>query len=157
MTIRRPHTSARRRGAARLLLGVFVVAAQLAPVGHLATHRNDHTHGPELAGLANAAHEAAHRSGLAHSHGPESDELTAEELAWLFPNGAPDAPVDSGNTPAHDHGRESVSHFGLALLQGPPPPLVPPPAEAVTPQPDIPLSGHVAPPLPQPPARGPPA
>ena len=28
-------------------LGVFLLAAQLAPLAHLATHRNDHTHGPE--------------------------------------------------------------------------------------------------------------
>ena len=145
-----------RRIAGPVLLGVFVLAGQLAPVGHLATHRNDHTHGPEFTTLGDAAHEAAHRAGRAHDHGEVTDDaLTPEERAWL--SGEVAAAEHSDETPSHDHGRESAAHFGLALLQGPPPPLVPPPAEAVAAPPDEALLGYDAPALPQPPSRGPPA
>lgn len=145
-----------RRIAGPVLLGVFVLAGQLAPVGHLATHRNDHTHGPEFATLGDAAHEAAHRAGRAHEHGDTTDDgLTAEERAWLAGEEAP--PEHSHGAPGHDHGRESIAHFGLALLQGPPPPIVPPPSAAIAPPPDVALSGYDAPALPQPPSRGPPA
>lgn len=157
-----------RRVAGPVLLGVFVVAAQLAPVAHLATHRNDHTHGPALGTDGDAAHEAAHRAGLPHAH---ADELTPEERAWL--DGADDSapvqdddaagaagegsPAHSHGTPSHDHGRGSVAHFGVALVEGPPPPLVPPPAETIAPPPDARARDHRAPARPQPPARGPPA
>ena len=145
-----------RRIAGPVLLGVYVLAAQLAPVGHLATHRNDHTHGPEFEALGDAAHEAAHRAGRAHDHGDATgDALTPDERAWLA---GEDAPAEhSHDSPAHDHGRGSVAHFALALLQGPPPPIVPPPAETIAAPPDEALLGHDAPALPQPPARGPPA
>ncbi|MCC7031462.1 MAG: hypothetical protein IT179_01350 [Acidobacteria bacterium] len=157
-----------RRVAAPVLLGVFVVAAQLAPVAHLATHRNDHTHGPELGTLGDADHDAAHRAGLPHAH---LDELTADEGAWL--DGAEDSaatagehapetgdasPAHSHGAPAsHDHGRDSVAHFGVALVEGPPAPLVPPPAETIAPPPDATARDHRAPARPQPPVRGPPA
>jgi len=156
-----------RRVAGPVLLGVFVLAAQLAPVAHLATHRNDHTHGPELGALGDAAHEAAHRAGQPHAH---ADDLTPDERAWLNGDDAAaaqgddpagttsdGAPAHSHGTPSHDHGRGSVAHFGVALVEGPPPPLVPPPAEAIAPPPDAPVRDHLAPARPQPPARGPPA
>jgi hypothetical protein len=139
---------------ARLLLWVYVVAAQIAPFAHLSTHRNDHTHGPELGAGGDAAHEAAHRAGQAHSHAPDDSGLTDEERAWLAGEDTPPASHSHGPV---DHGRDSASHFGLALLQGPPPPLVPPPAETIAPPPADPLRGHDAPALAQPPARGPPA
>lgn len=156
-----------RRVAGPVLLGVFVVAAQLAPVAHLATHRNDHTHGPELGTLDDAAHEAAHRAGPVHDH---ADELTPEERAWLNGDDAAaaqgdgpagttgnGAPAHSHGSPLHDHGRGSVAHFGVALVEGPPPLLVPPPAETVAAPPDTPVRDYRAPARPQPPARGPPA
>ncbi|MGE3888189.1 MAG: hypothetical protein AB7H81_17280 [Vicinamibacterales bacterium] len=156
-----------RRVAGPVLLGVFVVAAQLAPAAHLATHRNDHSHGPEFGTLDDAAHDAAHRAGLPHDHG---DELTPEERAWLNGDDAPieygdgtaattgdAAPPHSHGSPLHDHGRGSVAHFGVALVEGPPPPLVPPPAETIAPPPDARARDHRAPARPQPPARGPPA
>lgn len=43
-------SAARRHVAAHVLLAVFLLAHQLAPVAHLATYRPDHTHGPEVAG-----------------------------------------------------------------------------------------------------------
>ena len=46
MTGTLPLTARLRRRAGALLLGVYVVAAQLAPLAHLASHRDDHTHGP---------------------------------------------------------------------------------------------------------------
>ena len=48
MTGTLPLTARLRRRAGALLLGVYVVAAQLAPLAHLASHRDDHTHGPAL-------------------------------------------------------------------------------------------------------------
>jgi len=143
-----------RRRAARALLAVFVLTAELAPVAHLATHRNDHTHGPELA------------------VGPDdedADELTPAERAWLdggeLPpdwNEAEEAAHDHGEPHSHgspfdDHGHDSVAHFALATLPGPPPPIVPPPPEAVAPPPNHSPRRHDAPALLQPPVRGPPA
>lgn len=118
--------------AGRLLLGVFLLAAQLAPVAHLATHRPDHTHGPETG----HDHEAAPRA--AHSHDHDHDGT---------------APADPASS---EHGRASAAHFDLALLAGPPPPFLPPPAETLAPPPDAVARWHHAPALPQPPARGPP-
>jgi hypothetical protein len=147
-----------RRPSARALLAVFVLAGQLAPIAHLATHRNDHTHGPEFAAFGTSTHEAAHRAGLAHTHvATGGDELTAEERAWLNGDDGPAPPAHSDDTPSHDHGRGSVSHFSVAVTEGPPPPLVPPPGEAMAQPPDTALDGHDAPALSHPPSRGPPA
>jgi hypothetical protein len=143
-----------RLAAARLLFRVFVVTAQLGPVAHLATHRNDHTHGPEFASAGNAAHEVAHRLGRPHDHADAGEDLTAEERAWLAGDEAP-TPDSSGSR--HDHGRESAAHFGLALLQGPPPPLVPPPSATIAPPPDTAPRRYARPTPLQPPTRGPPA
>jgi hypothetical protein len=49
-----------RPAAAVVLLGVFLLAAQFAPVAHLATHAFDHTHGPRSRVFDAAAHETAH-------------------------------------------------------------------------------------------------
>lgn len=147
-----------RELAARLLLQIYVVAAVLVPIGHLATHRNDHTHGPE-AGATRAAHAEAHRAGLAHGHTagtPASGAPIGDATLASLGANKPGTPAQS-ELPAPDHGRQSVSHFDLALLEGPPPALVPPPAEALAPPPDAPLAELLAPPLPQPPVRGPPA
>jgi len=132
-----------RRTAGWVLLSIFVLAAQLAPVAHLATHRNDHTHGPELA---------------PHADDDDADALTPAEAAWLAGGDWPPEPAPhSHGSPFDDHGHDSVAHFALATLQGPPPPLVPPPAETIAPPPNHTPRGHEAPALPQPPARGPPA
>ncbi len=63
----------------------------------------------------------------------------------------------SRELPAGDHGRESISHFGLALIEGPPAPVVPPPAQSIAPPPDPRPRSSSGPSRPQPPARGPPA
>lgn len=142
-----------RRRAARALLVAFVLTAELAPVAHLATHRNDHTHGPELA--------------VEHDH-EDAAELTPAERAWL--DGGEPPPVSgeadeehgrgephSHGSPFDDHGHDSIAHFALATLPGPPPPIVPPPPEAVAPPPNHAPRRHDAPALLQPPVRGPPA
>ena len=49
--------------AGPLLLALFVAAAQVAPAMHLATHRDDHTHGPEL------GHDGDHDRDSDHDHG----------------------------------------------------------------------------------------
>lgn len=146
-----------RASAARLMLGVFLLAAQLAPLGHLATHRNDHTHGPDAA----TGREAARHAGRAHEHDDDHDDAD-----HTHDDGFAD---DHGDAPAHDHddgapadptspehGRASAAHFDLALLDGPPPPFLPPPAETLAPPPDVVARWHHAPAPPQPPARGPP-
>jgi len=108
--------------AGSLLVCVFVLAAQLVPVVHLATHRDDHAHGPEF-----DASERGH--------------------------------ADRGSPPSrhsNDHGRASVAHFGVALLQGPPPPFLPPPSETFALPADVVVRSHRAAPRRQSPARGPP-
>jgi len=125
-----------RSFAGLLLLGVFLLAAQLAPLAHLARHRNDHTHGPETADHHAAAvddHEHEHEHADEHDH-----------------DGSAPPPASP------DHGRDSVAHFALALVEGPPPPFLPPPADTLAPPPDDVARWHHAPALPQPPVRGPP-
>ncbi len=141
-----------RPTAGRLLLGVFLLAAQLAPLAHLARHRNDHTHGPETADHHAAAvddHEHEHEHADEHDH----DGWFAEDHG-----DAPDHDHDGSAPPpaSPDHGRDSVAHFALALVEGPPPPYLPPPASTLAPPPDDVARWHHAPALPQPPARGPP-
>lgn len=131
--------------AGRLLLGVFVLAAQLAPLAHLATHRNDHTHGPEAAPRTSHDHDDDHD----HDHGHDADHTDSPEHD--HDGGAPPEPT------SREHGRTSAAHFDLALLDGPPPPFLPPPAETLAPAPDVIARWHHAPALPQPPARGPPS
>ena len=140
------------------MLGVFLLATQLAPLAHLATHRAGHTHGPRLAAFDELDHDAAHRLGQPHAHDAAGREAS---LPWGNEHadadqGADDPARRSGGVPDRDHGRESISHFGLALNEGPPPPVVPAPAETIA----APLdarpraqhwTGH-----PQPPTRGPP-
>lgn len=159
-----------RRDAAPMLIGVFVLAGHVAPVVHLATHRPDHTHGPTLEALDAAGHRAAHRASLPHRHdvdrrefdshpqarrsGPQSGRLSSGDCPAS--GLAPEPPTLPG-APTRDHGRESVAHFGVALLEGPPPPIVPPPAEAIAPSPDGRPPRHGRPLTHQPPVRGPPA
>lgn len=160
-----------RHDAAPMLLVVFVLAAQLGPAVHLATHRPDHSHGPARGGLAPAEHHAAHRAGRPHDH-PDADRGRRRaahdraiaqrppspargEQARVDRAAAGDAPPS--DTPIDDHGRESIAHLGLALLAGPPPPIVPPPSEAIAPPADARPRWHGVPSRPQPPARGPPA
>lgn len=165
-------TSSRiRHDAAALLLGVFLLATQFGPVVHLATHRPDHTHGPDLAVLAAADHDAAHRAGRPHDHHDAARDRRPDAHGQSIPpppppehgeqagaDHAPDAgDASSGDIPIDDHGRESVAHFGLALLQGPPPPIVPPPSEAIAAPADATPRWRSVLPHPQPPARGPPA
>lgn len=142
--------------AGRLLLGVFLVAAQLAPLAHLARHRNDHTHGPEA-----TSHHAAAVNDHGHEHDDEHDD-EHEHDGWFTDDDHGEAADHDhdGDAPAApaspDHGRDSVAHFALALLEGPPPPYLPPPASTLAPPPDQVARSHHAPALPQPPARGPP-
>ena len=138
--------------AGRLLLGVFILTAQLAPLAHLARHRNDHSHGPETADHhAAAADDHDHEHDDEHDHGgwfPDDDH--GEAADHDHDGDVPPAPASP------DHGRDSVAHFALALLEGPPPPYLPPPASTLAPPPDVVARWHHAPALPQPPARGPP-
>lgn len=140
--------------AGRLLLGIFLLAAQLAPLAHLATHRNDHTHGPETG----HDHEAAPHAALAHDH----DDADHDHDDWFGDDhGDASEHEHDGTTPADptssEHGRASAAHFDLALLDGPPPPFLPPPAETLALPPDVVARWHHAPALPQPPVRGPPS
>jgi len=167
--MRRPHSLLERirPTAGRLLLGLFLLAGQFAPLAHLATHRNDHTHGPDVT----SEHEAAHRAGRAHDHddfdhqadddadhGHDHDDdhdhaVTRDDhddTDHDHGGGTPQGPASP------DHGRASAAHLDLALLDGPPPPFLPPPAETLAPPPDVYARWHHAPALPQPPARGPP-
>ena len=143
--------------AGGLLLGVFLLAAQLAPLAHLATHRPDHTHGPETG----HDHAAAPRAAHSHDHDHDHDDANHDDDDWFAD--------DHGESPDHDHdgtapadptssehGRASAAHFDLALLDGPPPPFLPPPADTLALPPDTVARWHHAPALPQPPARGPP-
>ena len=138
-----------RPTAALLLLAVFLAAAQLVPATHLATHRNDHTHGPTLPAAGPDArhhddHAAAHRTGRAHDHGVPVAVTPHDDQAPPAP-AAPD-----------DHGRASSAHFDLALLEAPPAPFVPLPAGTLALPPDIVVRWHHAPAQPHPPVRGPP-
>jgi hypothetical protein len=134
--------------AGGLLLGVFLLAAQLAPLAHLATHRNDHTHGPETG----HDHAATPRAALSHDH--DHDDWFADDHGESSDHDhESSAPADPTSS---EHGRASAAHFDLALLDGPPPAFLPPPAETLALPPDAVARWHHAPALPQPPARGPP-
>ena len=163
--------------AAPWLLVVFLFGAQLSPMFHLATHRDDHTHGPELPADHDDDHDHDdddHDHGgrvLDHhhddalldehhdDHGDVDDHDHDDHDAATLPAGLHgDHASGSGHhRPAHDHGRQSSSHFGLALLAGPPPPFLPPPFETQALPPDTVQRGHHAAALPHPPARGPPS
>ncbi len=126
--------------AGPVLLGVFLLAAQCSPLVHLATHRSDHTHGPDTApDLDDDGHDDDHD----HAEPADLDHHDDDKTP-----AAPQSPTD--------HGRASSAHFGLALLEGPPTPFLPPPADTLAPPPDIALRRHHAPSQPLPPARGPP-
>lgn len=168
--MRRPLVSlARLRpAAAPVSLAVYLLAALAAPIGHLATHRNDHTHGPEAGdGHAHPVHRAlddharAHALGLDHDHDHDHDDHGDDHDQDHDQDD--DRDLDHGDhdrdTPAApaQHGEGSVAHFGLALIEGPPPPFLPPPAETLALPSAAPVRSHVAPALPQPPARGPPS
>jgi hypothetical protein len=144
-----------RRAAGPVLLGVFLLATQLAPLAHLTTHRAGHTHGPQLATFDESGHEAAHHDGRPHAHArdlslPRHGEHVDTDLA------SDDPARRSGGVPDHDHGRESISHFGLALNEGPPPPMVPAPAGTIATPPDARPRAQQSSLRPQPPTRGPP-
>jgi hypothetical protein len=128
-----------RQDGAPMLLVLFVLAVQLGPAAHLAAHRNDHTHG----GSPAAAHEAAHRAGHPHVHRVEE------------PADADSAPPGSSD-PGPDHGQGTSAHFGLALLDGPPPPDLPPPAEWLAARRTDDARQPLPPVRQTPPARGPP-
>lgn len=159
-----------RPTAAVVLLGVFLLAAQLAPVAHLATHRADHTHGHRSEVFDAAAHETAHLAGLLHEHDgadeggpPRGRTGSAAQRAHPSPD-FEEAGHDHGRrdhrsqeSPAGDHGRESIAHFGVALLEGPPAPVVPPPAQSISPPPDARPCSFSVTSRPQLPPRGPPA
>lgn len=156
-----------RRAAAPVLLGVFLVATQLAPLAHLATHRAGHSHGRHLGTPAESGHDAAHRNGQAHVHAATGRAPRSSSHANQFVGHASlprhDEPADtdhsprrSGSAPDHDHGRESISHFGVALNEGPPPPIVPAPAGTIATPPAARPRAQRSTPRPQPPTRGPP-
>ena len=148
-------TLARLRPAAgAVLAGVFLLAAQVVPMAHLATHRDNHTHGPE-------------RDPFAHDHPADSDhDHDDDDHSVARKADHDDADHDHGDDADHDrgsdrpahrqHGQASAAHFGLALLEGPLPPFLPPPAETTAAPLDAVLRGRCSAPHPQPPARGPP-
>lgn len=197
--------------AGPLLLALFIASAQVVPALHLATHRDDHTHGPagepvdghvapsghdddrddaadpraaafaghgrnaRPAPAAPAGETSTHRHdglrpdapGTAHGHrhgGAGHDHRQAAAR----PDATGDRHVRDGGAaappsghdheaPDSDHGRGSSVHFGLALIDGPQPLFLPPPAETLAPASDVRLRPSSPTPLPQPPARGPPA
>ena len=159
-----------RHPAAFVLLGVFLLAAQLSPVAHLATHRPDHTHGPRSKVFETAAHETAHRAGLPWAHDGANEgrppgwrASSAAQRAHPSPD-SEEAGHDhsrgehrSHELPAGDHGRESIAHFGVALLEGPPAPIVAPPPQSIDPPPDARPRSFSVTSRPQLPPRGPPA
>ncbi len=111
-----------------------MLAAQVAPVAHLARHDDDHTHGPDRSSPPHSDPSADHDHGKEHDHAPESSDI-----------------------PANDHGQASAAHFGLALLQGPPAPFLPRPATTLAPPPAALRQGRRAGARRQPPSRGPPS
>ena len=123
-----------------MLLVLFLLGVQLGPAVHLASHRDDHTHGLDSTARA---HAGAHRDGRAHAHHQADDRREG-------PASPDSSPEDPG------HGQWNSAHFGLALLDGPPPPGLPPPADRLVPvasaviQPPFPPDDHA------PPVRGPP-
>jgi len=129
MNRRQPIFGELRAAAAPFMLGVFLLAVQLAPFAHLVAHRPDHTHGGDR------GHAAAHRAGVAHGHEHEPSP-------------------DDGPTP--DHGQGSSAHFGLALVQGPTTFALPLPAERLAPLPVATPGGPLDPDLLQRTGRGPP-
>jgi hypothetical protein len=151
------------------MLGVFLLASQLAPLAHMATHRAGHTHGPQLATFDESGHDAAHRAGQPHAHAPAGRAARSSSHADRFVRHAsvpwhdehadtdhgPDEPAPPG-VPDPDHGRESISHFGLALNEAPPPPIVPTPNGMIATAPDPRPLAERPPARPQPPTRGPP-
>jgi hypothetical protein len=155
------------------LLGVFLLGAQLAPAAHLATHRNDHTHGPVPDGpRRDEDHAAAHRTGRPHGHpaAVETPTRAARGARRAADRAAEPAHPNAGHdhhagaeaeapepAPSPEHGRDSVSHFDVAILAGPPAPVLPPPAEALAPRPDTFHPGLRLPLRRQQPARAPPA
>ena len=124
-----------------MLLVLFLLGVQLGPVAHLASHRDDHTHGPDSIARA---HAGAHRDGRAHDHHQADDRRDGP------------SPPDPAREHDSGHGQWNSAHFGLALLEGPPPPSLPRPAERLVPV----ASAVMPPPLPPddhaPPVRGPP-
>lgn len=160
-----------RRAAGPILLGMFLVTTELAPLAHMATHRAGHTHGPRLAAFDESDHDAAHREGHPHRHAEtgrtarsssHADQFVRHaSLSWCdahadTDHGSDDPVRRSGGVPDSDHGRESISHFGVALNEGPPPPTVPAPARTVAAPPDARPRAQRSPERPQPPTRGPP-
>ncbi|MEZ5293299.1 MAG: hypothetical protein R2745_19610 [Vicinamibacterales bacterium] len=145
--------------AAASLLGTFLLAAQFAPVAHLASHRPDHTHGPDdvehLFG-DEAAHLAAHQAGRTHTHPRQpvdaprpraAHEPAASASGTLGDRRLPET-SSAGNddpvptVPTRPHGHGSSLHFGLAVLEGPLPPFLPPPPETLALPPDEHTAGH---------------
>jgi hypothetical protein len=128
-------TGAARLGLAGLLLAIYCLAGELAPVVHVSTHRPDHTHGPGTRTTHHHTHAAIdlHPNG----HGQELDERAP------YGNPASDAggshsPDDLGSVPRDsrapadpEHGTGSILHFDLALIDEPTPQPLPTPGEAV--------------------------
>ncbi len=124
-----------------------------------------------LATFDESSHEAAHRDGQPHAHaassrapksGSHAERSSATRpyvgrTSTLTPTTTPKTPAGrSSGVPDRDHGRESISHFGLALNEGPPPPIVPAPAGTIASPPDARPRAQRSTPRPQPPTRGPP-
>ena len=156
--------------AGSLLLALFLAAAQLAPAVHLATHRDDHTHGPELPSPFDRDADSDHdhlddhddadlddhdHDDLDHHDGGALDALDHDHGGAAEHHDHDGAPAPHRHS--SEHGQSSAAHFGLALLQGPPALFLPLPPDTLAPPPDAVLHGRVAAPRPQPPARGPPS
>lgn len=160
--------------SAPLLLALFVASAEVAPAVHLATHRNDHTHGPtedrqshDAPGASDHDGEPHHLGGaglfawLAERFAGHHHDNDATDHDHMAAGGDRDEPAHHGGsdhdrTPAGDHGDGSSAHFLLTLADGPPPPFLPPPPETPAAPPDTAADSCHPSPCPRPPARGPP-
>lgn len=109
-------TARLRRRAGALLLGVYVVAAQLAPLAHLASHRDDHTHGPAPHLPATPAAAADRAETPTRGHARALDLATAlaghgrPQWPWSARDDAGAAPTDAPAPAPHRHGPGTPAH-----------------------------------------------
>jgi hypothetical protein len=154
-------TGAARLGLAGVLLAVYCLAGELAPVVHVSTHRPDHTHGPGT----RTTHQHPHAAIDLH---PDGDDQELDEPAHPHGSPASDAngsrpPGDLGSVPwgplapaDPDHGAGSILHFDLALIDEPTPQPLPAPGEAVVAPVRLALSWTALASVGDEPTRGPP-
>ncbi len=101
-----------RAGVVALMLALWAVV--LGPAIHLASHRDDHTHGPTEAGGAHDHGGRSHR----HADKPVStDHRATDRVADLYC--ASGLSLESGDNPPAGglHGAGSMAHFALAFAE----------------------------------------